>query len=442
MADAPVADDPSADASVAADAAGEPARSPEALAADLAEAGLSNPMLPENRPDPYPIYDFIRQREPVHHAPDGSWVLTGYEHCAALLRDTRFSTNPARLTEGPDPAAMGPIRQVGSSLMMFLDPPDHTRLRSLVSQAFTARMVESLRPRIQVLVDELLDAVVERGEMDVLADLAYPLPTVVICEMLGVPPEDRERFKAWSADASRLLDGYLDKEATDKGMVAGMYLFQYFTDLVDDRRRQPRDDLLTALLAAEEGGERLTHAELLSTATLLFVAGFETTMNLVGNGTLALLRHPDQLARLRDDPGLARPAVEELLRYDGPVHVTARIALEDLHIGGFAIRSGEQVVAMLGAANRDPAQFPDPHRLDVSRHPNRHLAFGGGPHFCLGASLARIEGQIAFETMLRRLPDLELATEAPLYRDHFVIRGVTELKVGFDARGARSHPAA
>jgi cytochrome P450 len=416
---------------------------PNDLAAALAEANFSSPMLPENRSDPYPIYSFIREREPVHHAPDGSWVLTRYDHCAALLRDPRFSTNPARLTEGPDPAAMGPIRQVGSSLMMFLDPPDHTRLRSLVSQAFTPRMVEALRPRIQLLVDELLDAVVERGEMDVLADLAYPLPTVVICELLGVPGSDREKFKAWSADASRLLDGYLDKDAMDRGMVAGMYLFQYFTDLVEERRRQPRNDLLSALLAAETSGDRLTHAELLSTATLLFVAGFETTMNLVGNGTLALLRHPDQLRRVGDDPALVRTGVEELLRYDGPVHVTARIATQDVEIGGRTVRAGEQAVAVLGAANRDPAQFPDPERLDVARTPNRHLAFGGGPHFCLGAALARLEGQIAFATMLRRLPHLELHTTRPAYRDHFVIRGLKELKVGFTPQPAalRSRPA-
>ena len=406
------------------------------LAEALAEANLSSPMLPENRSNPYPIYHFIRGHEPVHHAPDGSWVLTRYDHSAALLRDPRFSTNPARLTEGPDASAMGPIRQVGSSLMMFLDPPDHTRLRSLVSQAFTPRMVESLRPRIQLLVDELLDAVVEQGEMDVLGDLAYPLPTVVICELLGVPPEDRERFKGWSADSSRLLDGYLDQAALDKGMVAGMYLFQYFTDLVEARRKDPRDDLLSALLAAGSSGDKLTHAELLSTATLLFVAGFETTMNLLGNGTLALLRNPDQLARMRDDPLLVRSGVEEVLRYDSPVHVTARIAKEDVEIGGFTVREGEQAVAILGAANRDPEQFPDPDRLDVARTPNRHLAFGGGPHFCLGAALARLEGQIAFGTMLRRLPDLELVTTEPTYRDHYVIRGLNELRVRFSPRGA------
>ena len=406
------------------------------LAEALAEANLSSPMLPENRSDPYRIYSFIREHEPVHHAPDGSWVLTRYDHSAALLRDPRFSTNPARLTEGRDAAAMGPIRQVGSSLMMFLDPPDHTRLRSLVSQAFTPRMVESLRPRIQLLVDELLDAVVERGEMDIVADLAYPLPTVVICELLGVPAEDRERFKAWSADASRLLDGYLDQAAMDKGMVAGMYLFQYFTDLVEARRRQPGNDLLSALLAAETAGDTLTHAELLSTATLLFVAGFETTMNLLGNGTLALLRNPHQLARMRDDPSLVRSGVEELLRYDSPVHVTARIATHDVEIGGQRVREGEQVVSILGAANRDPEQFVEPDRLDVSRSPNRHLAFGGGPHFCLGAALARLEGQIALATLLGRLPDLQLATAEPTYRDHYVIRGLNELKIRFTPQPA------
>jgi len=232
----------------------------------------------------------------------------------------------------------------------------------------------------------------------------------------------------------------------DKGMVAGMYLFQYFTDLVEARRKEPREDLLSAMLAArgpsgpssgEQGdGERLTHAELLSTATLLFIAGFETTMNLVGNGLLALLRNPDQLARMRNDPSLVRTGVEELLRYDGPVHVTARIAKEDVEIGGEIVRKGQQAVAILGAANRDPDQFPDPDRLDVGRTPNRHLGFGGGPHFCLGAALARMEGQIAFDTMLRRLPDMELTTTEPTYRDHYVIRGLDELRVRFRPQSA------
>ncbi|MEA2827487.1 MAG: pimeloyl-[acyl-carrier protein] synthase [Actinomycetota bacterium] len=401
------------------------------LASLMVEAGLTSPMLPENRSDPYPTYAFIRRHEPVHHAPDGTWVLTRYDHAAAVLRDPRFSTNPARLGEGIDPATSSPVRQAGSNLMMFLDPPDHTRLRGLVSQAFTPRTVDSLKPRIERLVDELLDAVVERGdgELDVLADLAYPLPTVVICELLGVPVADRESFKGWAAGASRLLDNYLDQAALMEGMAAGMELFRYFSDLVEQRRAHPGPDLLSALLAAEAEGDRLSHAELLSTVTLLFVAGFETTMNLLGNGMLALLRNPSEIDRLRADPSLVRTAVEELIRYDGPVHITARIATTDVEIGGERIREGEQVAVSLGAANRDPEQFPDPDRLDVGRTPNRHLGLGGGPHFCLGATLARIEAQAAFAAVLRRFAHLELATEHPTYRDHFVIRGLTGLKV-------------
>ena len=406
------------------------------LATMMAEAGLTSPMLPENRSDPYPTYAFIRRHEPVHHAPDGTWVLTRYDHAAAVLRDPRFSTNPARLGEGVDLSKESPVRQAGSNLMMFLDPPDHTRLRGLVSQAFTPRTVDSLKPRIERLVDELLDAVVERGdgELDVLADLAYPLPTVVICELLGVPVADRESFKGWAAGASRLLDNYLDQAALMEGMAAGMELFRYFSDLVEERRARPGADLLSALLAAEAEGDRLTHAELLSTVTLLFVAGFETTMNLIGNGMLALLRNPSEIDRLRADPTLVRTGVEELIRYDGPVHITARIATTDVEIGGRLIREGEQVAVSLGAANRDPEQFPDPDRLDVGRTPNRHLGLGGGPHFCLGATLARIESQAAFGAVLRRFPHLELATEQPTYRDHFVIRGLTGLKVSISRR--------
>lgn len=401
----------------------------------MAEAGLSSPMLKENRSDPYPAYAFIRAHEPVHQAPDGTWVLTRYDHAAAVIRDPRFSTNPSNLAEGTDMSKQSPVRQVGSSLMMFLDPPDHTRIRSLVSQAFTPRVMEELRPRIVTLVDQLLDAVTERGDgtFDVFADLAFPLPTVVICELLGVPDADRHQLQGWSQGASRLLDSYLDQATMLEGMTAGMELFRYFTDLVDERKNHPGPDLLSALIAAEEAGDRLSHAELLSTITLLFVAGFETTMNLVANGLLALMRHPGELRRLRDDPTLGRSAIEEFLRYDGPVHVTARIAAVDVEVGGRTIGKGEQVAVSLGAANRDPAQFPEPDRLDVTRSPNRHLALGGGPHYCLGAALARIEGQIAFEAILGRLDNLELITPAPAYRDHFVIRGLTELKLGYTA---------
>ncbi len=421
------------------------------LATRLAEANLTSPMLPENRSDPYPIYDFIRRHEPVHHAPDGTWVLTRYGDCAAALRDPRLSTSPAWLTDS-DPNRDSLVRQAGSNLMMFLDPPDHTRLRGLVSQAFTPRMVENLRHRVAEIVDELIDAVVDKGRMNVIEDLAYPLPTMVICELLGVPARDREQFKSWAADASRLLDGYLDREAQTKGMVAGMALFQYFNDLVALRTLDLKTDLLSALIQVHEssptelaplgggpdGGDRLTTAELLTTVTLLFVAGFETTMNLVGNGMLALLRHPGELARLRDDPALLKTGVEELLRYDSPVHVTARIATTDIEVDGQAIRAGEQLALVIGAANRDPAAFDQPDRLDVGRHPNRHLSFGGGPHFCLGAALARIEGQLAFEAVIRRLTDLELITTQPVHRDHFVIRGLTALEVAFSPAPLRA----
>ena len=400
---------------------------------------LADPFPPEYRADPYPLYDWVRDNDPVHRAPDGNWVLVRYADAHRVLRDPRFSNNPAWLgPEAVEQMGSSPVRRVGSRLMMFLDPPDHTRLRSLVSQAFTPKVVESLRPRIQALVDELLDAVVDRGEIDVLADLAYPLPTIVICELLGVPLADRELFKDWSADASRLLDGYLEPETQTQGLAAAMHLAAYFTDLIEKRRADPGPDLLSALISAEQAGERLTHEELLTTATLLLLAGFETTMNLVGNAMLVLLQHPDELARLRDDPTLDRSAVEELLRYEGPVHITARIATTDVEVGGQVIGKGEQAAVVLAAANRDPVQFPDPNRLDVGRTDNRHLAFAAGAHYCLGAALARIEARAAIGTLVRRFPDLELVTTEPQWRDHFVIRGLKELRVAFTPRKTAS----
>lgn len=407
-----------------------------------------DPLAPENRADPYPFYHWLRENDPIRHALDGSWILSRYADGAAVLRDPRLSPSPAHLREGAVQGAENhPVRQVGTSLMMFLDPPDHTRLRSLVSKAFTPRMVEMMRARIQGLVDELLDAALPAGEMDVVADLAYPLPVAVICDLLGVPPFDRELFRELSSDASRLLDGgALDKPAQERGMVAGMQLFQYFTDLVEKRRHgvqarslaNPQDDLLSAMIAAEEAGDRLSHAELITTATLLFVAGHETTSNLIGNAMLALLRHPGELRRLQDDPSLIRSAVEEFLRYDSPVQYIARITTEDVEVGGVPIPAGEQLILVVGGMNRDPDQFPDPDRLDVGRpeKSNRHLSFSAGIHFCLGASLARTEAQVAIGTLLRRAGDLELLTTEPRVRDHFVLRGVHELRVKFTPTAA------
>ncbi len=411
-----------------------PGHAPSSPAAPPTEPPF-DPMAPETRADPYPFYRWLREHDPVRHAVDGSWIVTRYPDGATLLRDPRVSTNPAWLREGAvQGAEHHPVRQVGTALMMFLDPPDHTRLRSLVSKAFTPKVVESMRPRVQALVDELVDAVAPKGEIDLVSEVAYPLPVAVICELLGVPSFDRALFRQLSSDASRLLDGgALDPASQERGLVAGMQLFQYFTDLVEERRPHPGPDLLSAMIAAEEAGDRLTHQELITTATLLFVAGHETTTNLIGNAVLALLRHRDQLERLRADPTLIRTAVDELLRYDSPVQFTARITTADLEIGGRPIPAGDQVIVVVGAANRDPEQFPDPDRLDVGRplEQNRHLSFAAGPHYCLGAALARLEAQVALNTIIRRLPDLELVTTAPEYREHWVLRGVKELRVAF-----------
>ena len=290
--------------------------------------------------------------------------------------------------------------------MLLQDPPDHTRLRTLVSKAFTPRAIESLRGRIEQMVDALLDVAVDRGEMDLIADLAYPLPASVICEMLGVPLQDRDRLREWSADIARSLDAVIvsDPEVIARANAAGVALREYFERLVAERRRAPRADILSGLIAAEEAGDRLSTDELFATVILLFLAGHETTANLIGNGMLALLRHPAELARLRDDPALIESAVEELLRYDSPVQRVSRITTADVVIGDRTIPAGSLAMALLAAANRDPAYFPDPDRLDVARRDNRHLAFGSGIHFCLGAPLARLEGRIVFAALLAPLP--------------------------------------
>ena len=399
---------------------------------DVTAADLFDPAFKQ---DPYPLYKRIREAAPVFRRPDSTEViLLRYEDCIGVLRDPRFSVNPANLSEEAAAEVSSPIYQGDLPIMLFIDPPDHTRLRSLVSQAFTPRTIERRRARVRELVDELLEPVLERGRMDVLRDVAYPLPVTVICEMMGVPVADRDQFREWSSAASRLLDGDLDEEQTMRGLNGAMQIIMYFTALVEERRHEPRDDLLSALVAAEEAGDRLSHEELMATATLLFIAGHETTMNLIGNGTLALLRNPDQLRRLEADPSLVPSAVEEFLRYDGPVHVTTRIAKEPLEIGGVALAKGESATPLLAAANRDPARFDRPDELDIGRQDNRHLAFSHGAHFCLGAALARLEGQEAFTAIIERLGDLELVTEEPRYREHFVLRGLEELEVAFRPR--------
>ena len=398
-----------------------------------AEPVTFNPFDPNFRIDPYSAYRRLRSEDPVHRSPLGALVLSRYADCVAVLKDRRWSSDVRNAVQPgfePDLDVLGDARP-----FLFLDPPDHTRLRGLVSKAFTPRVVEALRSRIQEIVDDLLDNVAGDGLLEVIHDVAYPLPVTVISEMLGVPPDDHETFKGWSQDLARSLDPepVPSPDALDRLKKALDSFDDYFRRLIAERRKSPREDLLSSLIEAEEEGDRLTEVELLATCRLLLVAGHETTVNLIGNGTLALLRHPDQLRKLKDDPSLAGSTVEEVLRYDPPVQLTGRIASEDMEVAGVTVPKGHSVVLLLGAANRDPDQFPNPERFDITRNNDNHLAFGFGIHFCLGGPLARLEGQIALGTLARRFDALELRTEAPEYKENIVLRGLRSLPVAFSA---------
>ena len=391
-----------------------------------------NPLLPEFHANPYPFYRALREEDPVHESPLGFWVCTRYDDAVMVLRDPRFGREGmADLLE----SRLGIARDASHTRdMLFRDPPDHTRLRGLVSRAFTPRVVDVMRPHIQEIVDGLLDRVEGAGAMDVIEDLAYPLPVTVICELLGVPTADQDVFKGWSNDIARSLDAAILPAGSDvlaRGREARLAITDYFRSLIATRRKDPRPDLLSALIAAEEEGNKLSEGELVSTCILLLVAGHETTVNLIGNGLLALLQHPEQLRALRDDPALIQTGVEELLRFDGPVQRTGRMTTADVEIGGKHIPKGSVVVSVIGAANRDPKHFSDPDRLDVSRKENRHIAFGFGIHFCLGAPLARIEGQIAIGALVRRMPGLTLVSDTPEWRESSVLRGLKTLPVTF-----------
>jgi cytochrome P450 len=406
-----------------------------------AESNLAyDPADPRMRTDPYPVYEELREKAPYHHDKFGAPVFTRFADCEAILRNPKTSSDFRNSTEFEKMQADGAALPMIDSLedgrpFLFLDPPDHTRLRGLVSKAFTPRVVENLRPRVQELVDSLLDAAIERGSLEVIEEFAYPLPVVVISEMLGVPAEDHEQFKGWSRVLARALDPeYMaTQEQINERMGAFMEFAQYFFGLFAARRADPRDDMITALVQAEEEGDKLTESELLSTCILLLVAGHETTVNLIGNGALALLRNPDQAELWRKDPSptLARGAIEEFLRYDPPVQLTGRIALTDLEVGGHPVVKGEQAILLIGSANRDPEQFPDADRLDITRADNRHLAFGFGIHHCLGAPLARIEGQMALKGFVDRLPNAHLTVEQPEYKENVVLRGLASLPVEF-----------
>jgi cytochrome P450 len=386
--------------------------------------------------DPYPFYARLREEAPVCRVrlPDkrDAWLIARYGDVAAALKDPRLvkdprnAMSPEQLRRQPwMPAFVKPLTRN----MLDLDGGDHARLRTLVHKAFTPRRVEQIRQRVQDLTDQLLGNVPRKRDVDLIRQYALPLPTTVIAWMLGVPDKDRMRFHRWT---SRIVSASSSPRGGLMAVPSIAALMRYLRRQIVARRADPRDDILTALVQAEEAGDRLNEDELLAMVFLLLIAGHETTVNLIGNGTLALLQHPSERARLRDNPGLITTAIEELLRYTSPVETaTERYAREDLEIAGITIHRGEMVLAAIASANRDQRQFSHPDMLDITRHPNAHLAFGTGIHYCLGAPLARLEGQIAIATLLRRLPDLRLAvpSETLRWRPGLVLRGLESLPI-------------
>ena len=381
------------------------------------ESGVAyNPISDSVRNNPYEKYAELRSKDPIHRMRlINAWVLTRYEDVDMVLRDHRRFSNH----DDDD-------REFRS--MLFHDPPDHTRLRSLVSRAFTPRSVAELEPRIRRVVQELLDDMEGRDRFDLISDFAFPLPVTVIAEMLGVPAQDIDRFRDWSNDIALTVEPTLDDEQTRRMEESFQELLDYFEDIIERRLREPQDDMITALLNVEAEGDRLSRGELLATLTLLLVAGNETTRNFIGNGMLALLKHPDQLQRLRDNPDMLDSALDEILRYDSPVQIDQRTVYEDVEIRGHRIRAGQRVINAIGAANRDPEVFANPDKLDIGRREKSHLSFGRGIHYCLGSPLAMMEGRIAFSSLLDRFPSMELESE-PEFREQIVLRGVEDLWV-------------
>lgn len=399
-----------------------------ATAPTMADNFFLEAMKPAFREDPYPFYDRFRGTAPLLRVADTIWFALAHAEVAAMLRHPRLSTDEVqhattKAGREPDP------NRVRS--LLFMDPPDHTRLRGLVARAFTPRRIEDLRAATEGITNELIGAMVaRRGTIDLIEALAYPLPVRVICTLLGVPARDEAIFTDWSRGIARSVDpSILRSPEVEASIVAARQGLQtYLGDLLAERRRKPGDDLLSALATVDVDGDSITAREIVSLAQLLLVAGHETTVNLIGNGMLALLRAPDQLALLRQRPELIGPAVDEFLRFDGPVQINQRVAMEDLALFGHKVRKGDEILLILGAANRDPAAFAEPHRLDVTRDARKHVAFGGGIHHCLGAVLARMEGAIAFKALLDAFPSMELAAP-PTRRPTFTLRGLETLPV-------------
>lgn len=389
---------------------------------------------PEVLANPYPLYNKLRTEDPVHwdrflH----TWVVTRYPDVLNVLHS--FSADrtptPEQLT-AMGLSGLNPIAKVMVKQMLFMDAPAHTRLRGLASAAFTPAKIEVLRGHIQEIADELLDRVQARGEMDIIADFAAPMPAIVTAEMLGVPTEDHENLKKWSTDFAEMLGNFQhNPDRIPRVLESTNNLTTYFQAAIEKQRQHPREGLVHSFMTAEINGDRLTDEEIVANCIVVMVGGQETTTNLIGNGLLTLMRNGDQLERLRDTPSLIQSAVEELLRYESPSQHTGRIAREDVQIGDKQIKKGQAVMAIMAAANRDPARFPDPDQLILDRKDNKHLAFGWSSHFCFGAPLARMEGQIAFETLLRRLPNLQLTPGPLTWRNNSGLRGLMALPVTF-----------
>jgi cytochrome P450 PksS len=393
----------------------------------------------KTRANPQAVYERMRSEAPVYravgpHSGNNFWFITRYDDCMAVLKNDQTIGKEFRNHLPPEVAnKWGPppdsndVFEVINHHLLNIDPPDHTRLRSLVHKAFTPKRIENLRPRIQEITDDLIDQMQGKSQVDLIAAFSFPLPITVIAEMLGVPAADRDRFRDWTRTLLFVPDA-------DENRRAVMEFGLYMNNLIDERRENPQDDVLTGLIEAEEAGERLDRMELLSMLFLLLVAGHETTVNLVANGTLLLLQYPDQMEKLKNDPSLIRTAIEEILRYNGPVETTTfRWAFEDVEIGGVTIPAGDVVLPALLAANRDPAYFKDPNVFDITRENNKHIAFGLGIHYCVGAPLARMEGAIAINTLLKRLPNIQLAVNVDdlQWNESILLHGMKEMPVTF-----------
>jgi cytochrome P450 len=398
------------------------------------EPVVFNPLTPEYRRNPYPFYHRLRAEDPVHWSAAGaSWVLTRHDHIKLVLADKRFGIGLDRLAKVPAIAAVlaEPFNQIIRTQILAADPPDHTRIRALATRTFSAAHTETLRGRIARIAEKLLDALEPRGRMDFIHDFAYPLPFTVICDTLNIPDEEREPLESWTRSLMRSTDPTpMSRDELDAANDGAIAFRGYFLALARERRARPTDDLFSDLVEAVARGE-LTEEELVANTILIFCAGHDTVVHLFGNGLLALYRHPDELERLRREPSLIKNAVEELLRYDASIQIARRTAFEPVEIGGRWIGENQYVLCLLGAGNRDPDVYADPDRLDVTRKNVKPLSFGGGIHYCLGAYLARVEGEVVFQTLFRRLPNLRLDTLEPEWNQNTFIRGLKSLPVSF-----------